>query len=161
MLTLPALSDTLFFTDDIYNEKQDKVFAFKEQGQAEKNQVNKQDFTGGKSYRGRKQWFHEQWQGTSLDEPVRGGSKDLKGNQAKIKNKYSWARAMASPLSNHFPGIAAVWVFMLTDHVLGAHKHAWFYSFPPSTSFLFYKNKTFLCIPRQLCWFYSELPHPH
>ena len=60
MLTFSALSDTLFFTENIYTEKQDKVFAFKEQGQAEKNQVNKQDFTRGKSYRGRKQWFHEQ-----------------------------------------------------------------------------------------------------
>jgi len=35
------MSDTLFFTEDIYNEKQDRVSAFKEQGQAEKNQVNK------------------------------------------------------------------------------------------------------------------------
>ena len=54
------MSDTLFFTEDIYNEKQDRVSAVKEQGQAEKNQVNKQDLTGGKRYGGRKQWFHEQ-----------------------------------------------------------------------------------------------------
>lgn len=47
------MSDTLFFTEDIYNEKQDRVSAFKEQGQAEKNQVNKQDLTGGKRYGGR------------------------------------------------------------------------------------------------------------
>lgn len=30
------MSDTLFFTEDIYNGKQDRVSAFKEQGQAEK-----------------------------------------------------------------------------------------------------------------------------
>ena len=53
------MSDTLFFTEDIYNGKQDRVSAFKEQGQTEKSQVNKQGLTGDKSYGDRKQWFHE------------------------------------------------------------------------------------------------------